>query len=74
LSKNPARREKMSEILSIDNGERRERVNRNLREFLHQNSYGKESNLRLTIFVVVMSWFIGYGVWTFANDIIKLIF
>lgn len=62
----------MGLLLSIDNGERRERVNRNLREFLHQNSFHKESNLRLTIFVIVISWFTGYGVWSFAVDIINL--
>ena len=63
----------MAEILSIDNGERRERVNKKLREIFHENSSEKRNGLRLGLFVVVVCWFTVYGIWTFANDVINLL-
>ena len=63
----------MGEILSIDNGDRRERVNKQLREILHQNVSPKESNFRLVILIVIMSWFSAYGLWNCVLDIIDLL-
>ncbi len=63
----------MGKIVSFTDTEKVERINKNIREILHQNSY-KHSHIRLVIFILIFTWFSVYGIWTFVNDMIKLIF
>ena len=63
----------MGKIVSFTDTEKVERINKNIREILHQNSY-KHSHIRLVIFIFILTWFSVYGIWTFVNDMIKLIF
>lgn len=63
----------MGEILSIDNGERRERFNERIREIIFEEKISKTSNWKLIIFLIIMSWFAAYGVWNFILDLISFV-